>query len=258
MKLKHYSLAPLAALLLTLSGRADTINWSGDLTDDKFFNQAGVGGLPLDGSYWFELGTFGSGFTPTSANVGSWAANWHIADRASSDASIDPNQQWNPGSPVGTLPILSASVAVDGHTGLTSKFGELNSAAAQLDAKYLNNDGLTGYDFTDQATPGFKQKAYIWVFNDRTIGPSSYWGLFTSTSPVWEFPEHDPSLAPCNCAPLNFYLSQTDVSVLGPPPTAPGPGTTLVLIPVPEPGSAILILAAGIILLIKRRRLLVA
>jgi hypothetical protein len=261
MKLKHYFLAPLATVLLATSGIAGTVTWAGGAAD-QFFNPYGT---TLDGSYWFELGTFGSSFTPTDANKDQWAANWKVFDRASSDILIDPvdegvlvgnpiddspGQRWNPSGGILSGGILSAKGWIDDTTGkiTTNKFNTLTSLDAQAQTtKYLAADA--NYDFRTQA-------AYIWIFNDRTAVFTSNWGLFTSTSPTpWVFPSTpDPT---CGCLIADFYLRDIN-SPVGPPVSQPPLGTILTLTPVPEPGSAILILAAGIILLIKRRRFQVA
>lgn len=239
MKLSKLFSTLSCGLLLSTAALADTYNWGGGIAD-TFLQSAG--GPPVDGTFWFELGTFGN-FTPTSSNVDQWAANWHIFDRASSDIQVDPDQQWKP-----STPLLSATAVFDDPTGHTTKFSTLTSVFAQADPKYLNNDGAQSHNFAEQ-------QAYIWVFNSRATNVGASWGLFSSTLPEWTFPALDPN--PCNCDPINLNLADLDISVLGPPVTQNPPGTTLTLTVVPEPGSAFLLLTTGLILIFKRKKRMV-
>ena len=71
----------LVCLTLTLSStyqaQAGTIFW-GSAFNDQLFDSNGV---PLDESFSFEIGSFGS-FVPTYQNVDLWGANWKVFDRA--------------------------------------------------------------------------------------------------------------------------------------------------------------------------------
>ncbi len=67
----------LAGALLFLGSmaqevRASQITWA----SNAFANNLQSGGLPLDSSFVFFLGTFAPGFVPTAANTSQWAARW--------------------------------------------------------------------------------------------------------------------------------------------------------------------------------------
>jgi hypothetical protein len=74
-----------AGLLVVLRVDADeTINWGSPVWSD-LVNSSGVA---LDASFTFQLGTFATGFVPTSSNVGLWAANWKVFDQAVFNPSL--------------------------------------------------------------------------------------------------------------------------------------------------------------------------
>lgn len=72
-------------MLAVTSIQAQTLNWGnevfGDLSDSE--------GNTLDDTFLFELGSFTTGFTPTSENTGNWLANWLVFDQASYNKDIE-------------------------------------------------------------------------------------------------------------------------------------------------------------------------
>ncbi|MEI6536392.1 MAG: PEP-CTERM sorting domain-containing protein [Verrucomicrobiaceae bacterium] len=238
--------------------KADLITWGGSFGDNYYLAD---GVTKLDSSFWFELGTFDS-FTPTASNVSNWAANWHVFDRAvaagssptppSSLVQFDPNYL---GASVVAGNVNISNVSGFGVSGNTA---DIASHVTNSHPNYIavDNSPTANFDFSNKT-------AYVWVFNDRRTNVGAQWGLYTgvfTSSPnpnigsSWAF---SPLDAPgCLCTDLGaaFYFSDITTNVVG-TSTQPSPTTTLTLAVVPEPGSAILILATGLALLIKRRRL---
>lgn len=244
MKLKNILPALLAALILqAVPSRADLITWGGGLGNEFY----GPTGSSLDSSYWFELGAFGNSFTPTPTNYNDWAANWKVFDRATTTGAGDL-PQWDP-----AIPVLAGS-ANNLMSGGTSKAPYLTLLPS--DPNYVNIDLL--YDFRGQA-------AYILVFKDRTSIDNGGWGLYTGMTPganpgdpstPWAFPTSIN--ADCGCAlGADFNLANITSSVVGSFTQTTNDGSTqtiLTLAMAPEPSSAILIFATGIVLLLRKRR----
>ena len=100
-------------------------------------------GNPLDVSYTFQLGAFDPSFTPTSANVSLWAANWKVFDQADFNVAFET--------------FASTVDMLDNGTS-TSAFAE------------------PGYDFRGL-------DAYIWGFkNPSTYGVGMEWVWFRAPS----------------------------------------------------------------------------
>lgn len=227
----------------TVPGRADLITWGGGLGNSFY----GPTGSALDSSYWFEIGTFGGTFTPIPTNTSDWAANWQVFDRATT-AGVGASPQWDP-----AIPVLSgaANILLDGRTSKAPLLSLLPS-----DPNYVNIDPL--YDFRGQS-------AYIWVFSDRQNINNGGWGLYTGMTPgvnpgdpatPWMFPSSVN--ADCGCAlGADFNLANITGSVKGTFTQTTNDDSTqtvLNLALAPEPGSAILIFAAGIALMFRKRR----
>ncbi|MCU0795312.1 MAG: hypothetical protein MUF31_05175 [Akkermansiaceae bacterium] len=69
-----------AAGLLASRAVAQNITWGSEIFSDLRDSRGEV----LDqNSYVFQLGTFQTGFTPTSMNTADWASNWVVFDQAS-------------------------------------------------------------------------------------------------------------------------------------------------------------------------------
>jgi hypothetical protein len=60
---------------------ARQINWANLPFTTNLTSQ----GIPLDARFVFELGTFESGFAPTTDNLAEWAAHWRVANRVTYD-----------------------------------------------------------------------------------------------------------------------------------------------------------------------------
>ena len=194
-------------------------------------------GQPLDGSYSFEIGSFGA-FVPTYANVDQWVANWKVFDRA-----FDP----------------TPADAFDGDPeGWNTEFGFF--------AGTVNHNLANGSDSPD-ANPldvfATGEKVYLWAYNSKDIVPTSEWALVTDSNPVgnlnssWLFP--DPN-APTPDA--DYQLADADEAIIGGVNDVQGPGEYSVTPPsfslqtavVPEPGSAFLLFAAAAAHFIRRSR----
>lgn len=225
----------LAMLALTAPMQARTINW-GSASFDSLYTSYGA---PLDNSFTFELGTFGT-FVPTEFNMDQWSANWRVFDRA---------------------------------TTANGKWSDANSFFES--SANLNDNGTSS---SLEANPGslFAQgeQAYIWTFNTLLLTPGlTEWALVTNnsldgnTADDWVFPAPtDHSLTP-----LEWRIGGDPLSSMGPANDVPfggvnsqqGPGEhtaspasfdlqthTLA----PEPGSALLIGMIGLLVPLRRRR----
>jgi hypothetical protein len=207
---------------LCCGASASTVFW-GSVFNDTLFNS---NGQPLDTSYSFEMGSFGA-FTPTYQNVDQWAANWKVFDRA---FAPDANG-WN--------------------------------ALYQFFTGTVNHD-LGGHSDSSDANPAdvFTQNevAYLWVYNSKSIVPSSEWALVTdssNTANVWRFPN------PADAAgSYNWDLALADQAVIGGVSSTQGPGTfgtdpggfSLQTHAVPEPGSAFLLFCSAVACVVRRTR----
>jgi hypothetical protein len=215
----------LALALAWMQGaQASTVFWGSQFNDLLFDSN----GQPLDTSYSFEIGSFGA-FVPTYQNVDQWAANWKVFDRA-----FDPDANgWN--------------------------------AVEQFFVGTVDHNALGGSDSPD-ANPAdvFVQgeQAYLWVFNSKTIVPSSEWALVADTSSVgnlgdrWIFP--DPADPPGTS--YDWQLGDADQAIIGGANSIQGDGTfftnpgtfSLQTAVVPEPGSALLLIVGAAAFLTRR------
>ncbi|MBB5033350.1 hypothetical protein [Prosthecobacter vanneervenii] len=223
--LKLPKLLCLALALAWIPGaQASTFFWSSAFNDNLFDSA----GNALDSTYSFEIGTFGS-FVPTYQNVDQWAANWHVIDRA-----YDPDLNgWNS--------------AQQFFTATVDLLSDNSSNSPDADPAYqFNKDDI----------------AYLWAYNSKDIVPTSEWALVSyaadpsNTGDPWIIP------APSDSNPYNWNLSDAHVTVVGGANNVQGPGTysanpgtfSLQTTVVPEPGSAVLLLAAAATHLIRRAR----
>lgn len=209
------------ALLLALPAAARTINWGNSFGDSLFDSH----GSALDDSFVFELGSFGS-FTPTENNMEDWLANWKPFDRAQAP------DDWNP---------------VDGffYSSATMLNGQVSSA------------GLSPAVFS----PG--EQAYIWVYNTQAMEfGHTEWALVTDVF-NWNFPVADGKEE----LSINWRLSTSnylvygglhDVQGAGDYTVDPGSYAIQTHSVVPEPSSVLLVVAAGALVMIRRRRLMAA
>lgn len=219
-QLKRLALTALAMACLHSGASASTIFWGSeygvDVLNDSYGN-------PLDTTYSFEIGTFGS-FVPTYANVSEWAANWKVFDRA-----YDPDGNgWN-----------AADQFFTGTVEFNTSGGSESPDANPSDV-FIQGE-----------------KIYLWVYNSKTIDSNTEWALITDSvltgnvSSQWVIP--DP-LAPSSDPSPDLKLVDADEAIIGGVNNVQGPGTfnatppafTIQTAVVPEPGSALLILAAAV------------
>jgi hypothetical protein len=221
------------ALAWAQGTQASTVFWGSNF-NDNLYNSSGQ---QLDSTYNFEIGTFGS-FVPTYQNVDQWAANWHMIDYANNtDGNWDSSNQFFAGT---------VSFATDG-------------------TSHSHSDPSTGipqFNSSDVFTQG--NTVYLWVFNSQTIDPGSQWALVTevgNTGPLNNDPWVVPNPADTSGS-YNWSLNDASTSVIGGVNNLQGPGTysatpgvfSLQTAVVPEPGSALLLLAAAATHLIRRAR----
>lgn len=218
-------LVVVLSLWLNASANASTVFWGSNFNDNLFDST----GTALDATYSFEIGSFGS-FTPTYQNVDQWVANWKVFDRA-----FDPDVNgWNV--------VDQFFVATVDHT--------LSGGSSSTDANP-----------SDVFTQG--EVAYLWVYNSKTIVPTSEWALVTDgistgdTGDDWIFPDPANTLGS-----FNWNLSDANSAIVGGANGVQGEGTfsatpgvfSLQTAVVPEPGSALLLLAAAATHFIRRVR----
>lgn len=213
---------------------ASTINW-GSLFNDELYTSTGA---VLDGTFSFEIGSFGS-FIPTTSNMDQWAANWKVFDRVFDPTPGDPND----GDPEGWNIPLQFFVGSADHNALA---GSDSPDANPLDVFNQNEIG------------------YMWIYNSKDNVPTSEWALlgnFNSagdTGNLWQFP--NPADPPGTA--YEWKLADADTAVIGGVNGVQGPGEytatpgsfSLQTAVVPEPGSAALILLAGVVPFMGRRR----
>ena len=185
------------------------ISLSSGVGDNFLMADGGV--TPMDDTFTFELGGFLTGFTPDQSNFSLWESNWVVFDSA---VYLDG---WNPDFGISNYASTANAIAVVGNSSL-----------------------ITSSDTTNQFTVG--QRAYIWTYNSKTISPTAQWSLITNTA--WNYPvarSADPN-------PLEWTLADAgNMAIAGATSTDGGTFvSTLQTQAVPEPGSALLILVAGV------------
>lgn len=194
-------------------------------------------GVPLDGYFSFEMGTFNSGFTPTWENFAQWESNWNVIDRVYDPTPDDPND----GDPQGW-----------------NTLGRFYAATAQLEP--------TGESNSPEASPTHQfvmgEQVYLWVFNDKAQVPGTEWALITNNlgtgnaTTEWQIPDLGDT--------INSYywqLSDADTAIVGGVNDTRGGGNfsmnpgsyAIQTAVVPEPGSLVLVFLAGLPLLSRRR-----
>lgn len=224
-------LIPALILLLGIvqPARASTIFWGSAFDADVLLD---AGGQPLGGEFSFEIGSFDNGFVPTSGNYNDWAANWKVFDRAYDPTPTIPDD----GDPEG--------------------WSEENQAfAGTVDHQF---DGTSSSGDADP-TFVFQQGTvvYLWVYNTKDRNAGTEWALVTdgvSTGDSfsdWVFP--DPA---DTGGSHDWQLGDADLAIYGSLADIPGGGITLQtsLVPVPEPGSLVLVGVAVMGALWHRRR----
>jgi hypothetical protein len=219
--------------ILTPSLQARRITWSNELFDSLYDSQ----GVPIDATFTFELGTFINGFVPTSSNLSLWEQNWIAFDATTLDTS-----ELFPGS--GPRNLFGSEADITAGGGSSSPF----------------------------ATPGgvfpVNSLAYLWVYDSKAVTFTSEWALVTDLVTAtnlennWRFPAPgtDTDL------PLSWNLVDADTAIFGAVQSGASQGGgnvsvepsqfSLQTYQVPEPGGAVLVASAGILLLLRRSRFL--
>lgn len=223
--------AAWSILVLPMSSPASTIVWSSDFQDLLFDSN----GQELDGNFSFEIGSFANGFVPTSSNFNDWAANWKVFDRAYDPTPSDPND----GDPEGWEPLLQFYVGTAEHTATGG------SASPDADPLSVFAQG---------------EVAYLWVYNTKNREVGTEWALVTDGAGLgdvaddWAFP--DP--AEPSSTSYEWQLADADEAIYGGLNGTTGGGQNYTiqtsLVPVPEPGSAVLFGVAALGVLLRRRR----
>lgn len=227
----------LAASFAGTSGAsAASIAWSSDV--GSLLYQAD--GSTLDASFTFELGTFTAGFIPTEYNLADWAANWKLFDQAHApNPNPDTNGEWNP---VDQFFVGGADVNGSGQ-----------STSPEASPSTIFNEG---------------EQLYIWAFNSKTLDPqNTEWALITRTQPdPFTTPAYNDWLIPAQSVvdTQTLHLNEADLVVFGGLHNVDGPGTfdvgnkpasfQLQTHVVPEPSSALLIAAIGLMARLRRSR----
>jgi hypothetical protein len=231
-----------AALFLgaALHVQATTINWGTYFSVSSYLYDSG--GASLTDDFIFELGSFGTGFTPTESNMDQWLTNWKIFDRAT--------------APIGNG-FDSASGTVAASAVLETDFTTDNAALSQL------NTFAEG------------EQAYIWVYKDTfgnsspspSLVPGFQWALVTNnatdgtTTDDWLFPQPSGHVA----STLEWRIEDATASPFGGlndtqsagdfTSTPPAFVLQTHTAPVPEPAGVLFLGVTGLAFLIRRRRL---
>jgi hypothetical protein len=222
-----------ASLFSSAPVSAHTVFW-GSAVNDLLFDSKGN---QLDDSFTFEIGTFGSAFTPDDGNKDLWLANWKILDRVTAPASSG----WD-----STQGFFSSSFTLlpDG----------TSSRSVDVGSNFVFAEG---------------EQAFIWVFNTQALEIDTEWALVTngssdgSSTDNWTIPPL-PDICGCSSGAesLEWRLSTASQPDFGGVNNVDGPGNVTDIPPsyslqtatLPEPGSSLLILTAGLLYRLNRRR----
>ena len=225
------ALASLSCLLPQLHAR--DIAWGNEVFDQLYDSQ----GNSLSSSFQFEIGTFINGFVPTGSNLTEWVANWIVFDKT----SLNTDEGFPGSGPANFF----ASSAIH----------QTNAQSSSLFA-------------TPGATFAQNTQAYLWVYDSKTVDLTSEWALvsdFVSADNIggdsWRFPNPADDISPT----LTWSLEHAETAIFGAVQSGASqsagtatasPGSfTLQTYQVPEPSSALLIGSAGLLLLLRRARL---
>lgn len=219
--------------------QATTINWGTYFSVTNYLFDSS--GTPLTDDFIFELGSFGTSFTPTDSNMDQWQSNWKPFDRANAPLGDGFD------SASGTV----ASVAV-----LETDFTTDNAALSQLNT------------FSEG------EQAYIWVYKDTfgNVSPTPgfasgfEWALVTNNASDgtaaddWLFPQPSGHVVSTlewriEDATSSPFGGLNDTQYDGDYSSTPGAFVIQThTAPVPEVGSAFLIGCASLFIIGRRRR----
>lgn len=240
MKSRSLRLSLVAAMAWLSAGpvtvSASTIFW-GSLFNDALYDS---NGSPLDSDFTFEVGTFDTtgGWAPTVENMSEWAGRWMLFDRAIVGSG------WN-----------AVDQVVEGTVDHTITGG---SSAPEANATAVFPEGA---------------QAYLWVYDSQDFVQGSEWALLADFNKAtnifgnslipseqyeaWQFP--DPSLQ--SGESFDWQTRDLDTAIFGGVNNVQGggqfsvnPGTfTIQTHVVPEPGSALMLVGAGLFFFRRRR-----
>jgi hypothetical protein len=229
--MKSCPLLSIACLLAfgVLPSGAQQLNWG----SAAFSDFADSRGAVLDNTFVFEIGAFNAGFVPNSTNIDSWQSNWKVFDRAAYNGIEQPVDDGISGYITGT-------------------------------ARMLDN-GRSDSLFMTPGAPSFEGlSGYLWVRKGDNPVPGSEWLLTRANA--WVFPTAIPGCCD-NDTPFEWAISDMgggDVPKWGKQGVVAGPGefmdpsahTLQTYTFVPEPSSAVMVLLAGSVMVLRRRRLI--
>ncbi len=156
-----------ALALAAASARAGTINWGSEFLSTLLASDGTA--IPATG-YTFELGTFATGFTPTSSNILDWESNWTSVDTADYNAEagyFTAALEWTPAH----AEFVNRQAYLWIHNAFTDPANEwllVTDAAWKFPAV---DDGCCGTTFPVQ-----------WSVSDVDTEATPLWGANTATS----------------------------------------------------------------------------
>ena len=201
---------------INFSSKLDAVNQQSDMT-------------PMDTSFTFELGTFDTSiFTPDASNTNLWMSNWTAV----------------PGSSTAEYTQAPLPSVIAPNTGESSQF----SGSVTL----TSNGGA----FTTSA------QGFIWGFDDRGTSGTGEWVLITN--PTWtyplvtgsdpQFPGVDWSVTDPGTIALFGSVNPDFPDGISSGDPAHIMSASVILAPVPEPSTSLLLCGGIGALLLRRRR----
>lgn len=225
MKIISPWVAAWVALAAGSTALAQTLDWGSPVATDIVDSH----GTPIDSLFVIEMGAFVDGFTPTESNVEDWFTNWRVFDTATYNSGL----------------LYFTSVAS------------------------MNDDGTSTGAPPSSSTFDFQGlDAFIWIRKGNDPIEGNEWLLTRSQSsdPAknWVFPNAVPGCCD-NQGNLQWSVSDLngdDIPKWGNQGGISGPGvftstgsyTLQTYTFVPEPGAPMILMAAGGLLLARRRR----
>lgn len=229
MKLLVIVLLGWTAMMVRSPG--GSIDW-GTAFNDELYD---AGGSPLTAAFEFEMGTFSGGFVPTLANSGAWESQWKAMETASFNA---PMQY-----------VAENSILTSNGPDLIWERDQTGDEEAALSNPHLFAPGET---------------VYVWTFNSKTLTEATQWALVTGAGATLDT---DWTLSAALGDPVattrQWRLSNADLSIVGGLHDLRGPGSydatpasftlqTTLMVPIPEPGSSVLLVFAAVLSLRRR------
>jgi hypothetical protein len=220
-------------LALSSPGMAGSIDWGSAVADQLYT----AGGTAITASYQFELGTFETGFAPDATNTALWEGKWRLIEQGDFNAPLQYAAENS---------LLTAS-----GPNLIWERDQTGDESAPLSNPLLFSPG---------------EQVYVWAFSGKTIDTTTQWALVTGNGTTqdtdWQL---TAGLGDPLATTRAWRLSNADTVVFGGLNDLQGPGsygstptsftlqTALVIAPIPEPGTTVM-LAVGAALCLQRRR----